>query len=86
MGVWMGSRLSLARECLFNFFTTSLNYWIVGVAKEWNEDGELLYETRYGEEDTIWARAMEAEENLNRTLEADAEAEGEHRAKRYRFM
>ena len=55
---------------------------IVGVAKEWNEDGELLYEMRYGEEDTIWARAVEAEENLNRTLEA----EDEHRAKRCRFM
>lgn len=32
---------------------------IVGSVKEWGEDGELRYETYYGEESTIWARMVE---------------------------
>jgi hypothetical protein len=58
---------------------------IVGVSKEWNDQGTLIYEITHGEESTIWARAIDAEENLNHTLEEE-ETERRHRDKRCRFM
>ena len=50
------------------------------VGREWDEDGELRYETYYGEESTMWARMVEAEEDPNHTLE------WKQRAKRCQFM